>query len=266
MSVPERVEARNVTISCSTCGTAEIADATLFSGAPTIVCRNCGETWPPTARSTAATELVLSPFGSPRRSELLEAQRRPLVTFSDGADRAWAARIAADVDPQTPRRPRLLQTAGLMAAALFLTAFFGGRDAAVMSLPDLAGLYAAIGLPVNLTGLAIEDLSAHRGGSSSTPTAASADRQRVTVRGTIRNATAQGHLALPLTVALTDASGQPILERAFNPPARTIEASGAQPFVLEFDDVPRQAARIVLRFREPTGAQIAAGEGPTARR
>ena len=74
---------------------------------------------------------------------------------------------------------RLPLIAAGMAAALFLAAFFGGRQAAVAAIPDLAGLYAAVGLPVNLDGLAIEDVEAERA-----PTFAGF---KLKVRATIRN-------------------------------------------------------------------------------
>jgi hypothetical protein len=185
----------------------------------------------------------------------LEAERRPLVTYSAGVDKAWAAKAASDADREPPRPPRFAATAGFLASALFLTAFFGAREAAVASLPDLAGLYSVIGIPVNLAGLAIEDVAARR---SMGPRGAG-----LTVRGAIRNAAGEGRAAPPLTVELTDVSGAPLLSRAFNPPPRSIAPGKTQPFVLEFDDVPRQAARIVLRFRRPATAQLSAGDGPT---
>ena len=76
------------------------------------------------------------------------------------SEEATAAKMAGDYWPEPPRQSRIPMIAGAMAALLFLVAFFGAREAAVAALPDLAGLYRAIGLPVNLDGFAIEAVGA----------------------------------------------------------------------------------------------------------
>ena len=125
----------------------------------------------------------------------LEAIRRPFVTY-DGAqgptERAWAAKIEADRDPPVVVRSRIPQFAAAIASAIFLVAFFGGRDAAVTALPDLAGLYAAIGLPVNLDGFAIAAVEAERRGTGVAAT--------LVVRGRIENVSGVARPVPPLVV------------------------------------------------------------------
>jgi len=55
--------------------------------------------------------------------------------------------------PRKPSRKNAAAAAFVMAAILLVTAAISGRATIVHAVPDLAGLYAAAGLPVNLRGL-----------------------------------------------------------------------------------------------------------------
>lgn len=233
----------HVTIRCPACGASEAADPAVLADAPTIVCRNCGETWPVGQRRRRR---ALSATAGEARAgtALIEAERRPLITFSDGAEKAWAAKIDGDILPEAPRQSRFasmaMTTAGL-AAILFIGVLLGGRQAAVAALPDLAGLYAAVGLPVNLDGLAIESVTAER--------SVSASGSLVTVRGQIHNLSGVGQAARPLVVAVTRADAAVVVSRDFNAPAADIAAGKTSPFQLQIQNIPEGATGIVVRFR-----------------
>lgn len=222
----------------------------MLTGAPTIVCRKCGETWP-VARARANPGF-LPASGVPGRraarhtrpragSDLLVAERRPLVGYSDTMDRAWAAKIEGDILLEEPHRSRLPAMLGAGAAALFIVLFVSGREATVAALPDLAGLYTAIGLPVNLDGLVIEEVVAER----TDPL----DRERLTLRGSIRNVSGAEQGVPVLSASLYDMAGIPAGSRGFDPPARSIAPSEATAFHVEFTSVPESAVEIVIRFR-----------------
>jgi hypothetical protein len=189
------------------------------------------------------------------RPPILEAERKPLVTFFSSTDKGWAAKIEGDFWPEAPRRSRIPMLGAALAASMFLAAFFGGREAAVAALPDLAGLYAAIGLPVNLDDLRIEDLAAERTeGKNGT---------RLTVRGVIRNVSATEQPVPPLTANVLDSALAVVGWRSFDAPARVMAAGEAAPFLLELAAVPRQAGKVAVRFRRTAEAR-SAGEGSTA--
>jgi hypothetical protein len=246
--------ADHVVIECPACGASEHADRGMLGGSATIVCRNCGERWPGGRRRNKRRSARRLPR-VPRQPPLLEAERRPLVTFSSGADTAWAAKIEGDVWPEAPRRSRLPMLAAAMAASMFVASFFGGREAAVAALPDLAGLYAAIGLPVKLDPLAIEGLAAERAGGG--------NGSRLTVRGVIRNVSGTEQPVPPLTANVLDSAKTIVGWRSFDAPARVMAAGEAAPFLLELDGVPRQAGKVAIRFRRTAEAR-SAGEGSTA--
>jgi hypothetical protein len=238
-----------VLIRCPACGASETADPAVLTDAPMIVCRNCGETWPAGPRRTTGRSLVAVGSSAGRR-RLLEAERRPLVAYSAGADDAWAAKMAGDVDVAPSRRSPLPTLAAATAAFLFLAAFVLGRAGAVAALPDLAGLYAALGMPVNLDGLAIEDLSAER------------TEEGLVARGVIRNPGAGEAAAAPLVAVLRDSGGTLIGSRRFDPPIRMIAAGEAAPFEVELLQTPDNASELLLRFGRPAEDATVAGAAP----
>jgi hypothetical protein len=239
-----------VLIRCPACGASETADPAVLTDAPMIVCRNCGETWPAAPGRTSRRSLVAVESSAGQRG-LLEAERRPLVAYSAGADDVWAAKMAGDVDAAPSRGSRVPAVAAATAAFLFLAAFVLGRAGAVAALPDLAGLYAALGMPVNLDGLAIEDVSAER------------TEEGVIARGVIRNPGAHDTAAAPLVAVLRDAGGTLIASQRFDSPVRMIAAGEAAPFELALPQTPDDASEIVLRFGRPAEGATSGGAPST---
>lgn len=208
-----------------------------------IVCRECGKTWPSTPKRTRRHIDLVGETKASLESKIVEAEHRPLVTYSDGAEAAWAAKVEGDYWPEPPRQRRLPMMVGAVAALFFLAAFFGAREAAVRALPDLAGLYAAIGLPVHLEGIAIEDVAADRapGGAG----------DRILVRGIIRNVSGR-ELRIPqLAASLHDSAWVPALSDSFDPPAERLSAGESAPFLLTFEQAPPLATNVAVRLRRP---------------
>jgi hypothetical protein len=83
---------------------------------------------------------------------------------------------------------------------------------------------------------------------------AGGDGDRIVVRGAIRNTSGAEQVAPALAVTLRDTTGAPAGIREFDPPARSIAAGAAEPFVLEISNAERQAHEIVLRFARPAEA------------
>jgi len=226
-----------------------------------MVCGECGETWSvadllEVADERPAAKAIEGPSRrKPKRrpkNEVLVAEKRALVTYTDTREDAWAAKIAGDYWPEPPRQSRIPMIAGAMAASLFLVAFFGAREAAVAALPDLAGLYRAIGLPVNLDGFAIEAVDAER-----TPTFGGS---KLTVRATIHNLGERAAEIPPLAVMLYSNALVPASALGFDPPAGLISPGGSAHVVLMVDAAPKEAAEVVVRFRQRGETLAMAGE------
>jgi hypothetical protein len=190
------------------------------------------------------------------KGELLVAEKRALVTYTSAREDAWAAKVAGDYWPEPPRHSRIPMIAGAMAAALFLTAFFGGRHAAVAALPDLAGLYSAIGLPVNLEGFTIEAVTAERA-----PTFAG---DRLTVRVSIRNLGKDEAAIPPLAAVLYSRALAPAGALGFDPPEHPVPAGESVALLIHVDAAPKDAAEVAIRFRRPGETLAAAGTAEPA--
>lgn len=262
----EELLSEHVVIQCPACGAAESAEAASLVGEPTILCRECGETWH--AAPTKPPAVIAAPPRPKRRKlrrrrrmrhdvpEVMVAEKRALVTYSDQADAAWKAKIEGDYWPEPPRQSRLPMIAGAMAAIFFLAAFFGGRQAAVAALPDLAGLYAAIGLPVNLEDFAIQKVGADR-----TPTFAGF---KLKVHATLRNVGHADQKIPPLAAVLYSEAMVPAGAYGFDSPAKTLKAGQSITLVLELDSAPKQAAQVKVRFRRPGETLADAGAAQLA--
>jgi len=201
-----------------------------------IVCRECGETWPAPARRLGADRRggVADPW---RRGGA--AADRPLLL--DFAEQQSAARIVPDEETPPARRGRALPITA--AACLFLAVVVLGREAAVSAIPDLAGLYAAVGLPVNLAGLAIDQVVAER--VTGDPLA------RLVVRGTIRNVSGAEEIVPPILITLGD-NGASTPAGMLAPPAPVLGRGESASFTWEIAEPGPPAASVALRFRTAT--------------
>jgi hypothetical protein len=252
---PDQPPSEHVVIQCPACGAAESAEAASLVEEAIIVCRECGESWP-VGPARPRRRRIVRRRPPPPGGGFINAEKRALVTYSDNAESAWKAKIDGDYWPEPPRPPRLPLMAAGMAAALFLTAFFGAREAAVAALPDLAGLYAAVGLPVNLDGLAIENVGAER-----TPTFAGF---KLKVHATVRNiGKAKQEIPQLATVLLSD-SLTPSGTYGFDPPDRAVRPGEAIALTMEFDSAPKDAAEVVVRFRRRGETLAVAGAAEPA--
>jgi len=251
-----------VILKCPACGVAEPIEAAIMAeGTQIVVCRACGETWPakneesPTAAGPIekAEQAGRSLVWSDARQ--IDAARRPLAAYDSGSQDIWAARIAADTAP-----PPVRSTAGrsfigavtALASIAFLTAFVTGRESAVAAVPDLAGLYETIGLPVNLRGLAIDGLASWR--------QMTGEGARLTVAGALVNLKAAEQAVPGLIVELRDSAHNPVRTLAMAAPVAQLAALDTAPFQLVIDDVPKTAIGVAVRFA-PSGQ--AGGPGPS---
>jgi hypothetical protein len=259
-----QASSEHIVVECPACGAYESADPSALLQHPTMVCRECGETWPVEeveARHNRALAQKLAPprrADAPpqRRHDVIVAEKRPLITYSNAKDDAWAGKIAGDYWPEPPRHSHIPMVAAGMAALFFLAAFFGGREAAVAALPDLAGLYAAIGLPVNLDGFEIAEVKAGR-----VPTFAGT---RLAVQATIRNVGSTKQAIPPLAAVLYSNALVPAGAFGFDPPSQFVAAGESVQLTMNLEAAPDQAAEVVVRFRRRGETLAVAGAAETA--
>lgn len=134
------------------------------------------------------------------------------------------------------RRPALLVTLAVVGA-VSLVAF---RHPIVVAVPQLGGVYAAIGLPVNLAGVELDDLRASRvfrGGY-----------EQLRVEGAIVSVSRESVPLPPIEVILLGADGGEIGRRMAVTAATVIAPGGTIRFATEFPDLPAGAATITVRL------------------
>lgn len=144
-------------IVCKTCASSyHIPREILGENGCQLRCVGCGESW---AISPPAEEASAGPIVEGERLRLSAGEAPPV--FSDGL--ADAPRQVRDSKAKPPRRLglRLARPRPLVAAAAILglaMAIVAGRGPVVKVAPGAARVFAAIGLPVNLRGLELDNV------------------------------------------------------------------------------------------------------------
>ncbi|RZK76775.1 MAG: hypothetical protein EOO66_32355, partial [Methylobacterium sp.] len=252
-------------IVCPTCASEyRIETARVGTEGRSVRCAACRETW----------------FVSP--TEVVAAHEAELQAASAAADEAvseeaWAEASAAVRDaatpetidnvPDAPRRAKAGKpktgykplgkgaekggvaalspalAAGLVVLAAVPLACLA-RVQVVQALPQAAGLFARIGLPVNLRGLEIRDVAAVR-----TP----ADGEKpaeLAVEGDLVGIARGGVLVPPISVVMRDAAAGVVRTYTIAPPRSRLAQGETARFAGRFSDPPEQGRGIEVRFSD----------------
>ena len=210
-------------IACRTCSASyHIPDEILGDHACQFRCAHCGRSWELAPRQTLAGSLALDHDAAGPRPNVARARK--------------GARFAA--------------RAGRVAASLAFGAALGGamgavaaREAIVRELPATAGLYRAIGLPVNLTGLSIVEVSAHLGQGP--------DKTLLAVEGSLVNLRQRETAAPDLRIALRGADGRELYVWTTRPPKDRLAAGERAPFVARLAAPPPGVVDALVKFVAP---------------
>ncbi len=233
---------------CPSCGAAEPVKAGLLeSGTHVIRCRRCEETWPVRRGQGRAVEVI-----HPRNQSVawskgytLEAVRRPLVAYGENHD-PWASKIEPAAPAAAGRNTsRVWNMLTAVLALVFIGGFFGSRHIAVAAAPDLGSLFAAVGLPVNLVGLEIGNVTSKRRFTGV--------GVHVAVGGLVRNPSDRIMNVPELEIALLDEAGREIATSRQRTPIEALEPDQSVGFVVQIDNAPRGAAKVAVRFARDGG-------------
>ncbi|MBI4923752.1 MAG: zinc-ribbon domain-containing protein [Devosia nanyangense] len=150
---------------------------------------------------------------------------------------------------------RFRRTARLGALVALLSVLLLGyslRTDIVRLFPALAGLYGALGLPVNVIGLAFEDpktLTSFRDG-----------KNVMLITARIRSVAGQAVPVPPVLVSLLDANGTPLYEWTVTPRAIEMDPGEVFDFSTEVNTPPEGAVTVRLSFTTARGSAAASAE------
>lgn len=141
---------------------------------------------------------------------------------------------------------------GLMLAAVIF-GFGFAREAVVGRFPDLAGVYEAVGLGVNVVGLEFSDVT--------TLHSLRDGKDMLVVSAQIVGIAKEPRVVPPVVVSLLDSAGTPIYEWSVTPAVRDLMAGERASFETQLLTPPPTATRVRLSFAGGSGAPRAGTKG-----
>jgi predicted Zn finger-like uncharacterized protein len=238
-------------IVCPNCSTAyALTEAQLGQGR-TLRCAKCRHTWRATVADAAdGAPSSPGPGGDPPPEGRAE--------YRDGGmpDRERGTRQRGAAKPRSPWGAAALvaRIRRIPAPQLLLTATFAllllalaERQAIVRAAPQTAQLFAAVRLPVNLRGLALQDVRSQL--------ITDKDEQILVVEGQVRNLQAGDSRIPPLALALRDEKGNEIYAWTADPPRSVLAPGESAPFRARLVAPPLDGRDVLVRFaRNENGA------------
>lgn len=267
---------RPMIITCPHCRTQyQVTFETIGSAGRKVQCAHCRQAWqqdplPAEPEPDPADMAAFDAIREDALDEVMLAEERAAAaeladraTATDLAQRAAAARPPSDskTDSATMRtrqrefsrrrrnmEARLplarLRRAVRTGAALTLAAVVFGlgfaRESVVARFPDLAGVYEAVGLGVNVVGLEfteVNTLHSLRDG-----------KDMLMVSAQIVGIAKEPRVVPPVVVSLLDSAGTPIYEWSVTPAVRDLMAGERASFETQLLTPPAAASRVRLSF------------------
>ena len=203
---------------CPSCAqTYQISRAALGSSGRSVVCPSCQTRW---YVAVPEAEELFAPFSA-----------------LDPARRAEPARRA----PSRGRSVRTLPAIVGLSCLALASGLIAARASLVRAVPRAAGLYAALGMPVNVRGLVLGEVKATWPSDGAT---------RVAISGRIRNIVAAGTPVPRLAFDLRDAKGAVLASWSSAPPKRLLARGEVVAFTTEASALPDGARDVVVRFTD----------------
>lgn len=162
--------------------------------------------------------------------------RRPAEDIETVAARR-ARRAARRAESTRSRRSITLVIMPLVAVHI---AILGWRSDVVRLLPQTASLFAAVGLPVNLRGVAFADVTTTKEQTGNVPV--------LVVQGKIANVSRQPHEVPRLRLALRNVSGTEVYSWTALPERTMLAPGDTEPFQTRLASPPAEGHELVVRF------------------
>jgi len=261
-------------IVCPNCASRyEIAEAKIGTGGRKVRCASCRTTWqieapqaveaPTTSEilqsdlDAATSDLPAAPSPEQTAAELEEELRRAGEIDADisaiTAERAEARQPDAAQSPPPRRRrswagarnpftrlPSATASVVVAAGVVILGLGVWQRERVVRAIPQFADLYARIGLPVNVRGLAFSAVESEL--------VQDPQGRFLVVTGDVTNVTKGTAKVPPITVTVQAEDGKVLYSWTTEPPRPSLEASELMHFRARLASPPENGRSVQLRF------------------
>ena len=200
----------------------------------------------------------LTPETSESRPEDREsaAPRIPLsaVLSSSGAARSSEGPCDSTGDPKSANAVRgLLVPLAVTCLVAGSMSALAARERVVAMAPFVAPVYAAIGLPVNARGLAIQDVRARLGEAG--------EKRYLMIEGWIVNLRAAQTTSPDLRIALRGSDGGELYVWTARAPRRRLERAERVRFAARLEAPPEAANDVIVRFVDAATKATPGAEG-----
>lgn len=233
-------------LTCPSCDTRYSVDGSKFPATGRMVrCAKCGHSWHQQGEPPAQSEAAADPVGADEQPLPIETQTPAAEPFTVNTNTARVPLSYPPEQPRAPLGPRLAVVAGwaglIAVVLLILVAAVRYRQDIAVIWPQSAGVYSAVGLHVNASGIDFQNVDYRRENE---------DGQVVlAVSGDIVNV-AKRELPVPQTVRVTlsDASKRELYHWNFKPNATVLKPGQSVPFTTRLSSPPAAARNLEVRF------------------
>lgn len=237
-------------LTCPNCGTRYRADPGNFSGqGRNVRCAKCSHVWFQTPPEPEPAPASIVP---PSEAATLRAGGGTLGAIVTERKAAAAAAEPRPLSDPPPRRRgsgvltglSIILILALAAATAWAAVHY--RQTVVRLWPETARLYGAVGMPVNLTGLAIRDVAFGQQQVQD-------GTQALSVSGTIVNVSSRKQAIPRLRAILFDDSKRELYRWNFDPGIPALAPGASQNFATTLPNPPPGASAITVNFAPEDG-------------
>ncbi|MSP94805.1 MAG: DUF3426 domain-containing protein [Alphaproteobacteria bacterium] len=243
-------------LSCPSCGTRYQADGARFA-APgrNVRCAKCAHVWfqtPPAAEIEPEPEPIIHAPPQPESFARSVEPPRELMSPRIEEEPMVSSGVFAEPEMKSPRSKGALVGQLVGWAALIIVVVAVGwsvvqfRQTIANLWPQSASLYAALGMPVNLRGIALTDVAYQQEFEDGLPV--------LSVTGKVVNVSDRELPVPELQVVLTDDARRELYHWTFDAGVPSLKPGAESAFTTRLSSPPADARNLNIRFAEAEGA------------
>jgi predicted Zn finger-like uncharacterized protein len=250
-------DSRLMILTCPECATGYfVEDGQIRATGRAVRCAACSHRW--TAYPERPLELVTSDEEGAVAKEAPAPGPEAAPLTGDDLPRVFRGRVEEEKRLRKAALNGVVYAVAGLAVVVVIGLAIVFREGVVRGWPQTASLYAAIGLPVNITGLVIEQVHAE--------TVLQDGHAAFAVSGVIRNITDRAVDSLPLKITVYNAENKPVAGQIAVLSNKRVPPGETRHFVTMILDPPASYAGLQVEFllgAAPNIAHATATVGPT---